>query len=144
MLWRIKPRTACMLSARSPCRPYAIAYGSSHRPPVQDHPADARSVARYLGDRSWSQDRKRRRIWRSSERRAGSARSGGSYWSWPKACPSESGGLVNEHQAPRVKSALMCLPPDPATGDVGAILFAGVQCFLNVIPSCLKKRHTAP
>ena|SRR6516225_8557935 len=52
--------------------------------------------------------------------------------------------LVNEHQAPRVKSALMCLPPDPATGDVGAILPAGVQCFLNVIPSCLKKRHTAP
>jgi hypothetical protein len=39
----------------------------------------------------------------------------------------------------------MRLPPGPAAGDVGAILLAGVQnFFLKVIPSCRKKRHTAP
>jgi hypothetical protein len=54
-------------------------------------------------------------------------------------------GFVDEHQTPGVKPALMRLPPDPAAGDVGAILLVGVQrFFLNVIPSCLKKRHTAP
>ena len=54
-------------------------------------------------------------------------------------------GLVDEHQASGVKPALMRFPPDPAAGNVGAILLAGVQrFFLNVIPSCLKKRHTAP
>ena len=38
-------------------------------------------------------------------------------------------GLVDEHPALRVKLALMRLPPVSATGDVGAILFAGVQRF---------------
>ena len=38
-------------------------------------------------------------------------------------------GLVDKHQAPRVKPALMRLPPGPAAGDVGAILLAGVQAF---------------
>jgi hypothetical protein len=38
-------------------------------------------------------------------------------------------GLVDEYQAPRVKPSLMRLPPGPAAGDVGAILFAGVQRF---------------
>jgi hypothetical protein len=52
--------------------------------------------------------------------------------------------LVDEHQAPRVKPALMRLPPGPAAGDVGAILLAGVQDFFKGDPSCLKKRHTAP
>jgi hypothetical protein len=37
--------------------------------------------------------------------------------------------LVDEYQAPRVKPALMRLPPGPAAGDVGAILLAGVQNF---------------
>ena len=38
-------------------------------------------------------------------------------------------GLVDEDQALRVKPALMRLPPGSAAGDVGAILFAGVQAF---------------
>jgi hypothetical protein len=38
-------------------------------------------------------------------------------------------GLVDEYPALRVKPALMRLPPVSATGDVGAILFAGVQRF---------------
>jgi hypothetical protein len=39
----------------------------------------------------------------------------------------------------------MRLPPGAPAGDVGAILLAGMQAFfLKVIPSCLKKRHTAP
>jgi len=46
-----------------------------------------------------------------------------------QSLPRESGGLVDEHQASGVKPALMCLPPDPAAGDVGAILLAGVQRF---------------
>ena len=58
-----------------------------------------------------------------------SARGDGSCWSWPRACPRESGGLVEEDQAARVKPALMGLPPGPAAGDVGAVLFAGVQRF---------------
>src|SRR5215469_1917339 len=37
--------------------------------------------------------------------------------------------LVDKHQASRVKPALMGLPPDPAAGDVGAILLAGMQAF---------------
>ena len=44
--------------------------------------------------------------------------------------PSGHGGLgpgfVDEDQASQVKSALMRLPPDPAAGDVGAVLLAGV------------------
>ena len=38
-------------------------------------------------------------------------------------------GLVDKHQAPGVKPALMRLPPGSAAGDVGAILLAGVQNF---------------
>ena len=38
-------------------------------------------------------------------------------------------GLVDEHQASGVKPALMRFPPDPAAGNVGAILLAGVQRF---------------
>jgi hypothetical protein len=38
-------------------------------------------------------------------------------------------GLVNEDQARRIKPALILLPLDPPSGDVGAILFAGVQAF---------------
>ena len=37
--------------------------------------------------------------------------------------------LIDEHQALGVKSALIRLPPGPPAGDVGAILFAGVQAF---------------
>jgi hypothetical protein len=36
---------------------------------------------------------------------------------------------TDEHQASRVKPALMLLPPSPPPGDVGAILLAGVQAF---------------
>src|SRR5262249_6787792 len=53
----------------------------------------------------------------------------GAGWLCPKACPREGGGLVEEDQAARVKPALVFLPPGPAAGDVGAVLFAGVQCF---------------
>jgi hypothetical protein len=38
-------------------------------------------------------------------------------------------GLVDEDQASRVKPALMLLPPGAPSGDVGAILLAGVQAF---------------
>jgi hypothetical protein len=38
-------------------------------------------------------------------------------------------GLVEEHQAPGVKPALVRLPPRPPAGDVGAILLAGMQAF---------------
>jgi hypothetical protein len=38
----------------------------------------------------------------------------------------------------------MRFPPGPAAGDFGAILLAGAPAFLNVIPSCWNKRHTAP
>jgi hypothetical protein len=38
----------------------------------------------------------------------------------------------------------MCFPPDPAAGDVGRSCSLACSIFLNVIPSCLKKRHTAP
>jgi hypothetical protein len=69
---------------------------------------------------------------------------GGSCWSWRRTCPGEGRRLVDEHQALGVKPALIRLPPGPAASDVGAILFAGRRFFLNVIPSCLKKRHTAP
>ena len=37
--------------------------------------------------------------------------------------------FVEEHQAPRIKPALMRLPPRPPAGDVDAILRAGVQAF---------------
>ena len=54
-------------------------------------------------------------------------------------------GLVDKHQAPGVKPALMA----PSTGSGGgrcrrdpARWRAGF--FLNVMPSCLKQRHTAP
>src|SRR5262245_61473075 len=42
--------------------------------------------------------------------------------------------FVEEHQAPRVKPALMHLPPRPPSGDVGAILLAGVQAFFKTDP----------
>jgi hypothetical protein len=38
-------------------------------------------------------------------------------------------GLIDEHQTPGVKPALMHRPSGPAAGDFGAILFAGVQSF---------------
>ena len=38
-------------------------------------------------------------------------------------------GLIDEHQTPGVKPALMRRPSGPAAGHVGAILFAGVQSF---------------
>ena len=38
-------------------------------------------------------------------------------------------GLIDEDQPPRVNLALMALPPRPAPGDVGAVLFAGVHGF---------------
>jgi hypothetical protein len=38
-------------------------------------------------------------------------------------------GLVDEHQALGVKPALMHLPAGAPTGDVGAVLLAGVQAF---------------
>src|SRR5262249_19065813 len=59
-----------------------------------------------------------------------------------QACPGEGRGLVDEPQALGVKPALMRLPPGPAASDVGAVLLAGMQGFFNVIPSCLKQRHT--
>jgi hypothetical protein len=52
--------------------------------------------------------------------------------------------LVDKHQAPRIKSALDASSTGPAAGDVGAILLAGGQASLNVIPSRWRKLHTAP
>ncbi|MBV9202684.1 MAG: hypothetical protein JO320_27870 [Alphaproteobacteria bacterium] len=52
--------------------------------------------------------------------------------------------LVLAQVAFGVKPALICLPPDPAASNVGAILVASVQSFFNVIPSRLKNHHTAP
>jgi hypothetical protein len=57
-----------------------------------------------------------------------------------QSLPGEGRGLVDKDQAPWVKPALVLLPADAPVGDVGAVLLAGVQVFLNVIPSCLKKR----
>jgi hypothetical protein len=42
--------------------------------------------------------------------------------------------LVDEDQAPRVKSALMLLPPGSPPSHVGAILLAGVQAFFERDP----------
>src|SRR5580765_4757697 len=38
-------------------------------------------------------------------------------------------GLVDEHQAGRVKPALVALPLRSPSGDVGSVLLAGVQAF---------------
>jgi hypothetical protein len=38
-------------------------------------------------------------------------------------------GLVDEDQALGVKPALVLPPPDASPGDVGTVLFAGVQAF---------------
>jgi hypothetical protein len=38
-------------------------------------------------------------------------------------------GFVDEDQAPGIKPTLVHLPAGAAPGDVGAILFAGVQAF---------------
>src|SRR3981189_211113 len=67
-------------------------------------------------------------------RRGRRARSGGSCWSWPRACPGESRGLVDEDQALGIKPALIHPPAGPPPGDVGAILFAGVQAFFECDP----------
>ena len=40
-----------------------------------------------------------------------------------------SPGFVDEHQPLGVKPALVFLPLGPPTGDVGAVLFTGVQAF---------------
>jgi hypothetical protein len=54
-------------------------------------------------------------------------------------------GLVDKDQAFGVKPALVCLPPLAPAGDVGAVLFAGMQAlFLNVMPSRAKNAQTAP
>src|SRR5712692_10900860 len=53
----------------------------------------------------------------------------------PSAMPMAAGhiglgpGLVDEDQALGVKPALVLLPPDAPPGDVGTVLFAGVQTF---------------
>src|SRR5215468_10330117 len=77
--------------------------------------------------------------WRSGGCHAASARGGGSYWSWPRACPRESGGFVDEHQALGVKPALVFLPLGPPAGDVGAVLFTGVQAFFKTDPFAFEK-----
>jgi hypothetical protein len=54
-------------------------------------------------------------------------------------------GLVDKDQVFGVKPALVLLPPLAPAGNVGAVLFAGVQAlFLNVMPSRAKNAHTAP
>jgi hypothetical protein len=54
-------------------------------------------------------------------------------------------GFVDKDQVLGVKPALVFLPPLAPAGDVGAVLFAGVQAlFLNVIPSRAKNAHIAP
>jgi hypothetical protein len=54
-------------------------------------------------------------------------------------------GLVDEDQPFGVEPALVLLPLLASTGDVGAVLFAGVQAlFLNVMPSRAKNAQSAP
>jgi hypothetical protein len=54
-------------------------------------------------------------------------------------------GFVDKDQVFGVKPALIFLPPLAPAGDVGAILFAGVQAlFLNVMPSRAKNAQSAP
>jgi hypothetical protein len=54
-------------------------------------------------------------------------------------------GLITKDQAFGVEPALVFLPLRAPAGDVGAILFAGVQAlFLNVMPSRAKNAQTAP
>jgi hypothetical protein len=54
-------------------------------------------------------------------------------------------GLVDKDQAFGGKLALVFLPPLAPAGNVGAVLFAGMQAlFLNVMPSRAKNAHTAP
>jgi len=53
--------------------------------------------------------------------------------------------LVDKDQPFGVKPALVFLPPLAPAGDVGAVLFAGVQAlFLNVMPSRAKNAQSAP
>jgi len=47
-------------------------------------------------------------------------------------------GLIDEDQASRVKPALMLPPPQSPPGDVGAVLFTGVQAFFERDPSLAK------
>src|SRR5215475_5125977 len=61
-----------------------------------------------------------------------------------RACPRESGGLIDEHQALGVKSALIRLPPGPPAGDVAAILFAGVRLFFKRDPLVLEEAPHRP
>src|SRR5215211_3334372 len=54
-------------------------------------------------------------------------------------------GLVDEDQVFGVEPALIFLPPLAPAGDIGAVLFAGVQAlFLNVMPSYTKNAQSAP
>jgi hypothetical protein len=54
-------------------------------------------------------------------------------------------GLVDKDQPFSVEPALVFLPPLAPAGDVGAVLFAGLQAlFLNVMPSRAKNAHIAP
>jgi hypothetical protein len=52
-------------------------------------------------------------------------------------------GLVDEDQAGRINFALVLAPPASSSSDVGSILFAGMQAFLKLMPSCSKKCQTA-
>jgi hypothetical protein len=53
--------------------------------------------------------------------------------------------LVDKDQVFGVKSALVFLPLLATAGNVGAVLFAGVQgLFLNVMPSRAKNAQSAP
>jgi hypothetical protein len=54
-------------------------------------------------------------------------------------------GLVDKDQPFGVKPALVFLPLLAPAGDIGTILFAGVQAlFLNVMPSRAKNAQSAP
>src|SRR4051794_9252724 len=54
-------------------------------------------------------------------------------------------GLVDEDQVFGVEPTLIFLPPLAPAGDIGAVLFAGVQAlFLNVMPSRTKNAQSAP
>jgi hypothetical protein len=54
-------------------------------------------------------------------------------------------GLVDEDQPFGGKPTLIFPPPLAPAGDVGAVLFAGVQAlFLNVMPWRAKNAQSAP
>jgi hypothetical protein len=68
----------------------------------------------------------------------------GSCRSWPRACPREGGGLVDEDKPPRIDPRLTRLPPLTPPGDVRTVLFGGAKALWNgppLLPAMYARRH---